>query len=101
MPTLPVALINYNVSYQIRVDQKRYCDKRFYDENSCTQIVDNPLDLFMGKINQYITLSVAPKFIYGVLIPDRNIASSFQLTTPFFSQPVQLGRDVPAERLYD
>jgi hypothetical protein len=61
-------------------DQKRCCDEGFYDENSCTQIVDEPLNLFMGKINKYITISVASKFIYGVLIPHRNIASSFQLT---------------------
>jgi hypothetical protein len=50
------------------------------DENSCTQIVDEALNLFMGKINKYITIYQAPKFIYGVLIPHRNIASSFQLT---------------------
>jgi hypothetical protein len=44
-------------------------DERCCAENYCTQIVDEPLNLFMGKINKYITISVAHKFIYGVLIP--------------------------------
>jgi hypothetical protein len=52
-----------------KIDQKSCCDERCCDENSCTQIVDKPLNLFTGKINKYITISVAPKFIYGVLIP--------------------------------
>jgi hypothetical protein len=39
-----------NLAYPERCDKKK--DERCCDENSCTQIVDEPLNLFMGKINQ-------------------------------------------------